>query len=55
MKIISQTKFKVSREFPFLANEHERKALANLKLSSDYDQYDFDDISIKGSEIVLIK
>ncbi|MFT3747649.1 MAG: class I SAM-dependent methyltransferase [Agriterribacter sp.] len=55
MRIINQSGFEVVKEVPFLPSEEDKKKLAATKLDKHFQNYTFDDLGIRGSEIVLRK
>jgi len=55
LSLISQTDFKIVKNLPRYPNEIDKKTLKTLDIAEEYKKYDLDDLSIKGSEIVLMK
>jgi SAM-dependent methyltransferase len=55
MKLISHTDFEVVKEVPRLPSDMDKKVLKNLKIANEFENYDFDDLAIRGTELVLIK
>jgi len=55
LAIISKTNFKIVEDSPELPSEGEIKTLENLKIDSKYKDYSIDELSIRGSRIVLKK
>ena len=55
MKIISQTNFSVAKETQRLPSGQDKKLLESLRLDNNFRKYDFNDLAITGSEIVLTK
>ncbi len=55
IKIISQTGFNVIKELPRMPADNDKKILKTISLAEEFKNYDFNDLAIKGSEIVLIK
>ncbi|MEO1655129.1 MAG: methyltransferase domain-containing protein [Bacteroidota bacterium] len=55
LNLISQTDFKLVYAAPWQASLEDKQALAALPRANMYQDYDLDDLSIKGSEIVLRK
>lgn len=55
LSLINQTGFSIVKEVPRLPSEQDKKVLSNLNISKEFKKYDFDDLAIRGCEIVLIK
>ena len=55
LKIISETKFKIAKENKRYPKEELEEKLKSIQLANMYRDYDFDDLKILGSEIVLVK
>lgn len=55
LDLISKTEFKIVKEAPKLPSDMDKIALEKLEISKEFKNYDFDDLAIRGSEIVLIK
>lgn len=55
LSLISQTDFKIVKEVPTEPNEIDREILRNIEIAEEFKNYNFNDLAIRGSEIVLIK
>ena len=55
LKLIAQTDFKIVKEVPTIPTEEDKEKLKKIELATEYQSYQFDDLSIRGSEIVLMK
>ena len=55
LNLINQTDFSIVKEAPRLPSEQDKEALSNLNISKEFKKYDFDDLAIRGCEIVLMK
>lgn len=55
LSLISQTDFKIVKEVPRLPNKIDKETLRNMEIAEEFKNYIFEDLTIRGSEIVLIK
>jgi SAM-dependent methyltransferase len=55
LSLISQTDFKIVKEVPRKPDEIDKETLGKLEIAEEFKNYNFDDLAIRGSEIVLIK
>lgn len=55
LSLIAQTNFKIVKEVTSQPNEFDKITLGNLEIDEEFKNYSFDDLAIRGSEIVLIK
>lgn len=55
LSLISQTDFKIVKEVLWQPSEIDKERLSNIETAEEFKNYNFDDLAIKGSEIVLIK
>lgn len=55
LNLISQLDFKIVKEVLIQPSETDKRTLGNLEIDEEFKNYSFDDLAIRGSEIVLIK
>jgi predicted SAM-dependent methyltransferase len=55
LSLISQTDFKIVKEVPRQPNEIDKETLSKIEIAEEFKNYEFEDLAIRGSEIVLIK
>ena len=55
LSLISQTGFKIVKEVQRQQNKIDKETLSKIEIAEEFKSYDFDDLAIRGSEIVLIK
>ena len=55
LSLISQTDFKIVKEVPRQPSEIDKDRLSNIEIAEEFKNYNFNDLAIRGSEIVLIK
>jgi predicted SAM-dependent methyltransferase len=55
LNVISQTDFKIVKESPRFPNDEDQKVLRSIDLADEFKNFDFNDLAIKGSNIVLVK
>lgn len=55
LELISETDFSIVEEVRRQPTEADKNVLKSLKISEKYQKYDFDDLAIRGCEIVLMK